>query len=220
MADIRLRKIYEAASRLFINRGYAQTQINHIAKAAGISVGAVYTMFTSKKAILDFILKVVIAPDFLERDQELPMGEDVFIGLDTEIINAFEENYSRFSARLDGMERYPLGEMLSDAFDVIARYGTGCLLLEKNPDACGEWFQYYVDYRQRFFERFLRYMEFYQKRGEVRKLEYPQHSTTLMIETLSWWAMHISQDAFQVQDVPVETAKTVCLDALIHAYEA
>lgn len=70
MTDLRLQRIYEAASGLFINRGYAQTQFNHIAKAAGISVGAVYTLFTGKKAILDFIFQVVVAPDFLERDQD------------------------------------------------------------------------------------------------------------------------------------------------------
>lgn len=220
MTDLRLRRIYEAASGLFINRGYAQTQINHIAKAAGISVGAVYTLFTGKRAILDFIFQVVVTPDFLERDQDLPMGEGAFAGLGAEIIKAFEENYSRFSAHLDRIEGYPLGEMLSEAFDVIARYGTGCLLLEKNPDACGAWSGYYAEYRKRFFQTFLAYVNFYQAHGEMRKLEYQQHSAALMIETLSWWAMHISRDAFEVQDVPVQTAKAVCMDALIHAFQA
>ena len=60
MVDVRLRTIFEEASKLFINKGYARTQISYIANASGISVGAIYTLFVSKKAIFDFVLKSIM----------------------------------------------------------------------------------------------------------------------------------------------------------------
>jgi AcrR family transcriptional regulator len=52
--DKRLYDIFEAASRLFILKGYNETQIVDIAKAASISTGALYNLFTSKKAVFHF----------------------------------------------------------------------------------------------------------------------------------------------------------------------
>lgn len=46
--------------------------------------------------------------------------------------------------------------MLSDAFDVISKYGIGCLLIEKNPDDFGKLiFAFYERY-----DSFGNYYEF------------------------------------------------------------
>lgn len=221
MADFRLQRILEAASHLFINLGYSRTQISHIAKQAGISVGSVYALFTGKKAILCFVLKMTLEPGFMEHDLELPIGEDCFDGLHQEIKQAFDTNNRLFSAHLmEPPSEYPFSQMLSDAFDIVARYGTGCLLFEKNPKDCAGLIQGYVQYREKFFRTFLQYVELYVANGTVRTLEYPFHSVSLMIETIAWWAMHVRYDAFEAQrDLPEKVAKTVCLDALIHAYQ-
>lgn len=56
----RLQTIYEAASSLFINKGYMRTQMKDIAKEIGLSTGMLYVYFKGKKDILDFILKCTI----------------------------------------------------------------------------------------------------------------------------------------------------------------
>lgn len=48
----RRRHIVEAAARCFADKGYRATSIPDICKAAGVSVGAVYTHFESKEAIV------------------------------------------------------------------------------------------------------------------------------------------------------------------------
>ena len=49
----RIKSITDAAACLFLQQGYSKTQISHIAKAVGVSVGTIYLDFTGKKEIID-----------------------------------------------------------------------------------------------------------------------------------------------------------------------
>ena len=61
----RIKAIADAAAKLFLQQGYSKTQISHIAKAVGVSVGTIYLDFVGKKEILHFVLKCTIDPDFI-----------------------------------------------------------------------------------------------------------------------------------------------------------
>ena len=216
----RMRLIFDSASHLFINKGYARTQMKDIAKEIGLSTGMLYVYFTGKRDILNFLLKGTIEPAFVTREFELPIRSELFDSLAHEIMEAFEQNTKMFSAHLDDITNYPLEQMLSDAFDIISKYGTGCLLIEKNPDDLGKLTGYYKEYRQEFYNQVLAYITQYMQSGTFRQVEHPQYVTHLIIETLSWWGMHITNDAYELQkDIPVETAKNICMDNLLHAYK-
>lgn len=216
----RMRSIFDAASHLFINKGYARTQIKDIAKEIGLSTGMLYVYFTGKRDILNFILKGTIDQAFITQEFELPIRSELFDSLDNEIMNAFEENTKAFSSHLDNITEYPLEQMLSDAFEVISKYGIGCLLIEKNPDDLRKLTVYYKEYRKKFYDQVLSYITQYMQIGTFRHVEHPQHITRLIIETLSWWGMHITNDAYEIQkDIPIETAKAICMDNLLHAYQ-
>lgn len=216
----RMRSIFDAASHLFINKGYARTQIKDIAKEIGLSTGMLYVYFTGKRDILNFILKGTIDQAFITQEFELPIRSELFDSLDNEIMNAFEENTKAFSSHLDNITEYPLEQMLSDAFDVISKYGIGCLLIENNPDDLRKLTVYYKEYRKNFYGQVLSYITQYIQTGTFRRVEHPQYITRLIIETLSWWGMHITNDAYEIQkDIPIETAKAVCMDNLLHAYQ-
>ena len=47
----RIKSIADEATYLFLQQGYSKTQISHIAKAVGVSVGTIYLDFTGKKEI-------------------------------------------------------------------------------------------------------------------------------------------------------------------------
>ncbi len=53
----RYSAILQAAERLFGEKGYRGVSIDEIAKAAGVSKGLVFYHFTSKKALVEHILK-------------------------------------------------------------------------------------------------------------------------------------------------------------------
>lgn len=217
----RLQTIFEAASSLFINRGYMRTQMKDIAKEIGLSTGMLYVYFKGKKEILDFILKCTIDPDFIEQEFHYPIDDQPFEGLSDEIIAVLNENHQKFSEPLSRQaEGYSFDQMLSDAFDTIAQYGTGCLVLEKNINDVGILGDYYLNYRKEFFDHILSYVHFYIANGEIREAKYPELTAQQIIETLSWWGMHVQNDAFEPQkNIPRAVAKEICLDNLIHAYK-
>ncbi|RCX16905.1 TetR family transcriptional regulator [Anaerobacterium chartisolvens] len=216
----RMKLIFDAASHLFINKGYARTQMKDIAKEIGLSTGMLYVYFTGKRDILSFLLKGTIDPAFVTQEFELPIRSELFNSLDNEIMEAFEQNTKAFSDRLDDITNYPLEQMLSDAFDVISKYGIGCLLIEKNPNDSGKLTDYYREYRQKFYNQVLSYITQYMQNGTFRQVELPEYVTRLIIETLSWWGMHITNDAFEIQkNITAQTAKSICMDNLLHAYK-
>jgi AcrR family transcriptional regulator len=215
----RLRAIYDAASYLFINKGYARTQMKDIAKHINLSTGMLYVYFDSKKTLLDFLLKATVDPAFFSREHTLPLTANMFSELNIELIAAFEENTRTFSSHTD-LVRYPYEEMLSDAFDIIRKYGTGCLIIENNPDDVGTLKQYYDNYRTAFFSQVLGYVQCYIQNGSFRAVPYVDYTVQLIIETISWWAMHVMNDAYELnREIDPAVAKAVCLDNLINAYK-
>lgn len=216
----RIKDIADAATRLFLQQGYAKTQISHIAKAVGVSVGTIYLDFTGKKEIMHFILKCTIDPSFIECEFERPITDDLFVGLESEIITLFEKSENKFAACLqDGNTDYNFETLISDAFDILAQYAVGCLFIEKNQFDFKNLAQHYMTYRKNFFNIMMRYINTFIEQGTVRPLEYPELSTTLIIETLSWWAMDIHYTSFETKDIPMNLAKKICMDNIVTAYK-
>lgn len=61
-AEARPDELLDAALTLFVDQGYAHTSVAQIARAAGISKGAVYLYFPSKQAILEGLVKRAVSP--------------------------------------------------------------------------------------------------------------------------------------------------------------
>lgn len=216
----RMKEISDAATRLFLQQGYAKTQISHIAKAVGVSVGTIYLDFTGKKEILHFILKCTIDPSFGEREFERPLTDDLFVGLEDEIIALFETLSNSFASHLQkDTADYDLESLINDAFDLLARYAVGCLFLEKNQFEFQTLARHYKAYRKQFLNTMMDYLSALIDRGKVRPLEHLDLSTTLIIEILSWWAMDVRYTSFETKEIPMELAKQICMDNIISAYQ-
>lgn len=216
----RIEDIANAATRLFLRQGYGKTQISHIAKAVGVSVGTIYLDFAGKREIMHFILKRTIDPAFAQRELERPITDDLFTGLEDEIIALFERSGREFAARLqDGLEGYRFEDLISDTFDLFSRYAVGCLFLEKNQVDFQNLAQHYITYRKQFLAHMTDYIRAFIDRGDIRPLEHPELSTTLIVELLSWWAMDMRYTSFETKDIPVELAKQICMDNLLAAYQ-
>ena len=61
-AEARPDEVLEAALDLFIEKGFAATRVEDIAKRAGLSKGAVYLYFPSKEAIMEALVKRAVVP--------------------------------------------------------------------------------------------------------------------------------------------------------------
>lgn len=216
----RIKDIADEATRLFLQQGYAKTQISHIAKAVGVSVGTIYLDFAGKKEIMHFILKCTIDPAFLEREFERPITDDLFTGLEDEIIALIEKSGNDFAEHLqNGVNDYDFETLISDAFDMLAQYAVGCLFIEKNQFDFKNLAQHYMAYRRKFLDTMMGYLRIFIEQGTVRPLEHLELSTTLMIEILSWWAMDVRYTSFETKDVPLDLAKQICMDNIVAAYK-
>src|SRR5690554_5838497 len=75
MADQRLKEVYDAASFLFIKKGYLNTQVSEVANRAGIATGTIYNLFSGKKALLHFVILATFDKDYMNGDISLPIKE-------------------------------------------------------------------------------------------------------------------------------------------------
>lgn len=217
----RIKLIADAATSLFLQQGYSKTQISHIAKAVGVSVGTIYLDFTGKKEIMHFVLKCTIDPTFINRDFERPISDDLFAGLENEIVAVFKETGDDFAKHLvNNAIDYDLETLVSDAFDLLAQYAVGCLFIEKNQFDFTFLAEHYKAYRRNFFKTMTQYLKVFIKSGKVRPLEQLELSTTLIIEILSWWAMDMWYTSFETQAISLDLAKKVCIDNITSAYKS
>lgn len=84
-AEARPDEVLDAALDLFVERGFAATRVEDVAKRAGISKGAVYLYFPSKQALLEGLIRRAIAP--VAGHAQQMVGE--FDGNPREMITAF-----------------------------------------------------------------------------------------------------------------------------------
>lgn len=220
MSD-RIRIIADKATYLFLQQGYSKTQISHIAKAVGVSVGTIYLDFAGKKEIMHFILKCTIDPGFANQDFERPITDNLFFGLENDIVNHLEKSGNNFAKHLvNNAADYDLKSLVSDAFDLFSNYAVGCLFIEKNQFDFPFLAQHYKLYRQKFFNTMTQYIEAFIIDGKMRPLDQLTLTTTLIIEILSWWAMDMRYTSFETQDIPTALAKKVCMDNILSAYQS
>lgn len=219
MVSQRILSIKDAATKLFLTQGYSKTQISHIAGEVGVSVGTIYHDFNGKKEIMHFVLKSTIDPDFLGREIQRPIGDEIFEGLEQEIAAAFEESEQEFARHLiHAGEDYTFEQLISDTFDLLEKYGVGCLFIEKNQFEFKGLAKSYKAYRQNFMETMTRYLKLFMEKREIRQVENLELTTVMIVEILTWWAIDMRYTSFDHYDISREAAKKVCMDHLLYAY--
>lgn len=214
----RRKEIADAAALLFCRKGYAGTKISDIAGEIGVSVGTIYHDFVGKKEILQYVFKCTADPAFAEKELVRPVDGRYFADWENETAHCFAVAERDFAARL-GDGDYTFGELVSDAFDFLARYAPVCLFIEKNGFDFPALAERYSESRMRFFATMRSYFRQFSEHGELRPVENERLTVTLVVEMLTWWAMDMRYTAFRPEEaVSLAEAKRVCADNLTAAY--
>src|SRR5580765_8261073 len=71
--DNRLEQLVEVATRVFIEQGYAKTQMADVATALGVAKGTVYLYVESKEALFDLVARYADAARPFRKRPALPM---------------------------------------------------------------------------------------------------------------------------------------------------
>lgn len=207
--------ISKEAEWYFIKKGYHNTQISDIAKSAGIAVGSIYKIFTGKKALFQYVvLRIFEKTDAMDIESN-PIKEIS----DEQFNQILEEKLSfYFSESLPQLsESESFKSFLSVIFDTINSYGAAFLIFERNSLDFEKSCNIYYKHRLTFLKHFELCMKKYQDKGEIRPLENLQQHARLVVETMSFWGMHIKYDIGDIS-VSEETSKQVVLDSMLHAY--
>lgn len=218
MADQRLKAVYEAASFLFIKKGYENTQVSEIAKKANIATGTVYNLFTGKKSIIHFVLLATFDKDYLEGDITLPiqeMDDEILLGHQNRIL---EELFSQIDRKTkDGKPRITFMELLSKVFDYAAQYQVAFNIINDNRRALPDLEGVYRDYVNRLYKLFSDNISYYISINEIRTIELPELHIRNIMEGITWWSMYLPYQALD-SNVPTHKAKEIALDILKHSY--
>lgn len=216
----RIQTILEVATSLFLRQGYSKTQISHIARLAGVSVGTIYHDFIGKKEIMQYILKCTLQPEFASKMLKTPISDENFVGLEQEIVQVLEESAVKFEKPLiNDLDGYTFESLISDAFDLLSQYAVGCLFIEKNQYDFPFLAKHYKACRKKFFTTMKEYLRAFMERGIIRKIDDMELTTIFIVETLSWWAMDVHYTSFETSNVSLEAAKGICMDNMVSAYK-
>jgi AcrR family transcriptional regulator len=113
----RSREVVQAALKLFVERGFAATKLEDVARAAGVSKGLPYLYFRSKEELF----KAVIAEAILE---PLELGEQfvaAYEGHSADLLRILFEKFRAFNeSPSGGVTKLIIGEAAN--FPDVARY--------------------------------------------------------------------------------------------------
>jgi len=211
MSDNRLKSVYEAASFLFITKGFANTQVSEIAKRANIATGTVYNLFTSKKAILQLVLHATFSMDYLDSEISLPVKEfDI-----EQIVDELSQVIDLVLTELAGKSSFV--DLFATLFDYTARYQVAFNTINNNQAALErveERYRVAVNQIYVLFENKL--MEAISNK-EIRDIDMPALHIRNIIEIITWWSMYLPYREPGL-NVPAGKAKEIAVDVLTHAY--
>lgn len=219
MADARLRSIFFHAGRLFNTKQYANTKVSEIASAAGIATGTIYNLFSSKKAILTFVIRGSLDKDYLDSEIALPVEEADMNHL-KELGEKLNERIFDDVLRItdaNGSITKPFKQMIADIFDMSADILLATGNIETNASILRELAAAFFPLKDKFFQVFEQNLTIYMEAGEIRKLDFPRVHVQCINDILTWWAMNANILMPDIS-VPRDAARETAIDLVARAY--
>ncbi|MDH5633019.1 MAG: TetR/AcrR family transcriptional regulator [Gammaproteobacteria bacterium] len=87
--EARPQEIVDAALDIFVERGFAATRLDDVARRAGVSKGTVYRYFENKDALFVAVVKEIVVPE-VARIEKLAAD---FSGSGTELLRSLIQNW-------------------------------------------------------------------------------------------------------------------------------
>jgi AcrR family transcriptional regulator len=196
----RFDDLVDAATEVFIQRGYRLTQMADIAEAVGVAKGTIYGYVESKEALFDLCLRWADRKGPVEKPDVLPIPTPPPGDLAARI----ERRLSRtavpplLAAALE-RERADdpsaeLGAVIRETYDVMERNRHNIKILDRATDhpEIGRIWQRAGRADSR--EAMTRYIAKRVAAGQFRPVDNPQLAARVVIETCATWAIHIYWD--------------------------
>ncbi len=187
----------DCAAQVFIEQGYARTQMADVAAALGVAKGTLYLYVESKEALFDLVARFADAGRPFAQWPPLPVrtpkpGATVKYvrerlaqsGVPPALAKALrQKRIADIRAELEAITR--------DLYDTVARNRRGIKLLDRSardyPELATLWFE---GGRGGLIGLLTQYIEDRMRRKLLRPLPDATVAARLLIETIVFWAVH------------------------------
>jgi AcrR family transcriptional regulator len=197
----RVQDLIEAATQVFLEKGYRRTQMADVAARLGVAKGTVYLYAESKEALFDAVLR--------HADPEAPPDPPASLPLPTPppgatlaLVDARARGRGlpsldrALSRRRVGDVGRELDEILRELYGLLARHRIAIKLMDRSaqdlPALAAVW---YKSGREAMLGLLGRYLADRTRRGRLRAFPDAAVAARIVLETLVYWAVHIHWDA-------------------------
>jgi AcrR family transcriptional regulator len=219
----RLPQLITCATRVFIEQGYRRTQMDDVAAALGVAKGTLYLSVESKEALFDLVVRCADAEPPLPQFTHLPLptpkpGSTLAYVRERLARNQTLPALTAALARQRVKDaRVELAMILSELYDTLARNRHGIKLLDRSaqdlPELAALWFDVA---RGGLIATVAHYLETRMHRKLLRPLPDVAVTARLIIEALSFWAVHRHWDP-RPQVVEETVARDTVVQFILHA---
>jgi len=98
------KKILDSAFNVFVSNGYNDTTMSHIVRESGLSKGAIYHYYSSKKELFASLIdhwEIFSFPDFYSKDNKNESAEDTLIRFADTVYDVFCSKPDVFLAEIE-----------------------------------------------------------------------------------------------------------------------
>lgn len=221
----RLHDLVETASKVFLAKGYRQTQVSDVARAMGVAPGTIYLYVESKEALFDLVIRWAVDSTLAAGDWELPVRRpDESVTL--KFFRATLAREMRFpalaaAAKTESCDSpsQELESVVQELFRKTSKHWLALKLLERCaadwPELAHLWFG---QHRPRVFALVVQYLKSRMAAGLLRPAPDAATAARLVIEMVAAFAMHCRADG-HAPPMDQALAEAVVVDAIVNAYQ-
>lgn len=216
----RFEGLRQAALRVFARKGLRRSRMSDVAQAAGLSPGALYTYFTSKEALFDWVVAHGAEPGPVAAPARLPVPDPAPGTTEKHLRESIGRALrlpaldAALARRRVGDARAELTAIVDEIYERIDHSRVPATVIERSAPDLPELFQiYFVETRRGLFDRLARYVERRASAGHLRAIAEPALAARWIVETVTWFARHRhgDQDASGLPDEAAIRAQVVAL---------
>jgi len=193
----RFQQLVACATRVFIEQGYARTQMADVAEAMGIAKGTLYLYVESKEALYDLVLRHADAERPVETPAALPIRTPK-PGATLQFVRKRLREQAPLPGLLAALGRQRVSDARAELTEIVREiYGTlsrnrhtiklGDRSAQFHPDLAAVWFE---GGRGALVDALSRYLESRIQRKLFRAVPDVTVAARVILETIVTWAVH------------------------------
>lgn len=221
----RFDELADAATEVFIARGYRLTQMSEVAEAVGVAKGTLYLYVESKEALFALCLYHADRSGMMEKPETLPVptpGRGELAAAVRQVLSelAIPPVLAAAMARERVQDpRAELEEVVRNLYGTLERFHKGIKLLDRCADhpEVGEVWQ--RQGREGPRVALVRYLGRRMDAGQLRRVPNLRLAARMVIEVCTTWAVHIKWDRAP-EDLDPHEARENAVDFLVTALAA